>query len=437
MSESLELYERAKRRIPGGTQLLSKRPEMFLPGSWPAYYRRAAGVEIEDLDGRVWVDATHASVGACPLGYADPDVDGAVTEAVRLGSMSTLNCPEEVELAELLCDLHPWADQVRFARTGGEAMAIAARLVRAATGRDAIAFCGYHGWHDWYLAANLADDRALDGHLLPGLSPAGVPRALAGTAVPFAYGDRAGFDETVASLGDRLAGVIMEPMRKTEPPAGFLEHVRETASRLGAVLVFDEITAGFRRNVGGVHLRFGVEPDIAVFAKSIGNGYPIAALVGRREVMQSAESSFISSTHWTERLGPTAALATIGKMKRCGVPAHLEATGERIRAGWLGSAERHGLKLAVSGMPPLSTCAFEHEEQSGAMMTLYTQEMLEAGFLASGAFYATYAHTPAQVERILDAADRAFGRIRAALDAGPVADALRGPVAHTAFRRLA
>jgi len=436
MSESFELYERAKQRIPGGTQLLSKRPEMFLPGGWPAYYRRARGVEIEDLDGRTWIDATHGSVGACPLGYADPDVNEAVIGAVRQGSMATLNCPLEVELAELLCELHPWADQVRYARTGGETMAIAVRLARATTGRDVIAFCGYHGWHDWYLAANLADSEALDGHLLPGLSPRGVPRGLEGTAVPFAHGDRAAFDAIVSSHGDRLAAVIMEPMRKTEPPPGFLEHVRKTATRIGAVLVFDEITAGFRRNVGGLHLRLGIDPDMAVFAKSIGNGHPIAAVIGRRETMQAAETSFISSTHWTEGVGPAAALATIRKMQRLDVPDHLDQTGKRIQEGWRRLGERHGLPLTAVGIPQLSTFAFDHDE-ARAMMTLYTQEMLDAGFLASGAFYPMYAHSQDHVERIIDAIDGAFGRIHAAMAAGPVTDALRGPVAYSDFRRLA
>jgi glutamate-1-semialdehyde aminotransferase len=435
MNESTDLYERAKRRIPGGTQLLSKRPEMFLPGHWPAYYRRAQGVEIEDLDGRTYVDVTLGAVGSCPLGYADPDVDAAVVEAIRGGTMSTLNCPEEVELAELLCELHPWSGMVRYARTGGEAMAIAARLVRAATARERIAFCGYHGWHDWYLAANLADAAALDGQLLPGLVPAGVPRQLAGTAVPFAFGDREAFDATLAAHGEQLAAVIMEPMRGWEPPPGYLEHVRAETSRRGAVLVFDEVTAGFRMNVGGLHMKLGVEPDLAVFAKAIGNGYPVAAIIGRPEVMDAAQRSFISSTGWTERIGPTAALATIRKLRRDDVPARLIATGRRMREGWQELGRRHGLRLEVGGIPPLSTFRFLHDE-SRAMTTLYTQEMLDAGFLASGAFYAMHAHRVEHVVQALEAADTAFANIRRALEAGNVAGALRGPVAHEGFARL-
>jgi glutamate-1-semialdehyde aminotransferase len=437
MSESIDLYERAKRRIPGGTQLLSKRPEMFLPDGWPAYYRRASGVEIEDLDGRTYVDVTHGAVGSCPLGYADPDVDAAVVEAVRLGTMATLNCPEEVALADLLCELHPWAEMVRFARTGGETMAIAVRLARAATRRDVVAFCGYHGWHDWYLAANLGGGSELDVQLLPGLAPAGVPSGLRDTAVPFSYGDREGFDAVVSAHGDRLAAVVMEPMRQVAPPPGFLEHIRATTDRIGAVLVFDEISIGFRTNVGGTHLRLGVTPDAAVFAKAIGNGYPMAAIIGRRDLMEHAQDSFISSTYWTERIGPTAALATIRKLAEHDVPDHLDSIGRRMREGWQRLGERHGLALAVRGVPPLSTFAFEHGEDSRAMTTLYTQEMLDAGFLASGTFYATYAHRPEEIDRALRAADGAFARIRAAVDAGSVTAALRGPVAHGGFERLA
>src|SRR6266849_4383334 len=181
------LYRRAKQLIPGGTQLVSKRAELYLPDQWPSYYASARGVEVTDLDGNTYIDMSMMGIGACVLGYADPEVDGAVKAAIDAGSASTLNAPEEVELAELLCELHPWADMVRFARAGGEAMMIAVRIARARTRRDKIAFSGYHGWGDWYLAANLADEDALDGQLMPGLDPAGVPRGLKGTALPFHY----------------------------------------------------------------------------------------------------------------------------------------------------------------------------------------------------------------------------------------------------------
>ena len=290
------LYRRARQRIPGGTQLLSKRPEMLLPEQWPSYYSRASGSRIWDLDGNCFVDMSYSGIGSCVLGYADPDVDEAVHAAIKAGSMSTLNCPDEVELADLLCEIHPWADMVRYTRSGGEAMAVAVRIARTHARRDKIAFCGYHGWHDWYLAANLGSSNALEGHLLPGLSPAGVPGVLGGTALPFHYNRIEELERIASEHGRELAAVVMEPVRNHPPNSGFLEQVRDIAHRCGAVFVFDEITAAWRLNSGGAHLLYGVSPDIAVFAKAISNGYPMAAIVGTGNVMQAAQDSFISST---------------------------------------------------------------------------------------------------------------------------------------------
>lgn len=430
-----QLYLRAKARIPGGTQLLSKRPEMLLPDQWPAYYSKARGVEVWDLDGRRYLDMSYNGLGSCILGAADPDVDQAVKRAVEAGSMSTLNCPEEVELAELLCDLHPWAEKVRYARCGGEAMAVAVRIARACTGRDQVAFCGYHGWHDWYLSANLGEQDALDGHLLPGLAPAGVPRSLANTAHAFAYNRVDQLETIVAGRGDQLAAIVMEPLRSQAPEPGFLERVRQIATHTGAVLIFDEITAGWRLNTGGAHLRYDVAPDVAVFAKAISNGYPMAAVIGIGSVMDAAQDSFISSTYWTERIGPAAALATIRKHKSCNVPRHLRTVGQRVQEGWRVAAERTGLPIEVGGLAPLAHFAFDCENRQ-AVSTLFTQEMLKRGFLAAGAFYATYAHSHSHVEDYLAAVEGVFALIVRAVEQHAVEEMLNGPVAHSGFRRL-
>ncbi|MEZ6071517.1 MAG: aminotransferase class III-fold pyridoxal phosphate-dependent enzyme [Pirellulales bacterium] len=296
------LYERAKRLIPGGTQLLSKRPEMFAPGRWPAYYRSAHGCEIVDHDGRTYLDMSSMGIGSCLLGYADADVTQAVVARVEAGAMSSLSVADEVELAELLTSLHPWAQQVRYARSGGEAMTVAVRIARAHTRRDVVAFCGYHGWHDWYLAANLAsgDDDQLRDHLLPGLAPLGVPRGLAGTALPFSYNRLDQLEAIFAEHQGEVAAVVMEPLRRDDPQPGFLAGVRALCDSHGAVFVFDEITAGWRFALGGAHLNYGIEPDVAVFAKAFGNGHPMAAVIGRESVMRAAEETFISSTYWTE-----------------------------------------------------------------------------------------------------------------------------------------
>ncbi len=433
--KGLDLYHKARTRIPGATQLLSKRAELHAPEQWPPYYARAKGAEVWDLDGRKFVDMSYAGIGSCILGYADVDVDNAVRAAIDAGSMCTLNAPEEVELADLLCELHPWADKVRYARCGGEAMAVAVRIARARSGREKVAFCGYHGWHDWYLAANLPQGDALDGHLLPGLAPAGVPASLSGTALPFHYNRLDELERIVAANRGELAAIVMEPVRSTEPLPGFLESVRALTDDAGAVLVFDEVTAAFRGTTGGIHLRYGVAPDIAVFAKAISNGYPMAAIIGRGDIMSAAEDSFISSTYWTERIGPTAALATIRKHRECDVVGHLEKVGRLVQEGWRTAAERARLPVTVSGIPALSHFSI-NLANAQAVRTLFTQMMLDRGFLATNAFYAMFAHSTAQVEQYLAAVQEVFRELAAAVEHNEVERLLRGPVAHAGFYRL-
>lgn len=430
------LYRRAKQLIPGGVQLLSKRPENHAPERWPAYFREARGCEIWDLEGRRYVDVAAHGIGACLLGFRDPDVTAAVQRRVNLGSFSTLNPPEEVALAELLCELHPWANQARFTRGGGEAMATAVRIARATTDRPVVAICGYHGWHDWYLAANLGDDDELRGHLLPGLEPLGVPGSLRGTACAFSYGDRAAFDAIIERHGKQLAAVIMEPCRFQNPPAGFLEHIRDRAHAAGALLVFDEITIGFRLTLGGAHLRLGVNPDIAVFAKSLANGHPMGAVIGTREAMQGAHRSFISSTAWTESVGPAAALATLRKMQTVDVPARCRAAGEQVLAAWRKAAARHNLAIVTDdGFPALARFSFKHPEAQ-TLKTAYIQRLLTRRFLAGTVFYATLAHTPDVLESYARAIDEVFGELAEGIASGNVAALLNGPVAHVGFTRL-
>jgi glutamate-1-semialdehyde 2,1-aminomutase len=436
---SQELYLRAKRLIPGGTQLLSKRPELFAPDRWPAYYSSARGCEVVDLDGNTYLDMSLMGIGACLLGYADPDVTEAVVRRAQTGSMCTLNSPDEVALAEQLLELHPWADQVRYARTGGEAMAVAVRIARAASGRDVIAFCGYHGWHDWYLAANrvaAGDGDPLAGHLLPGLSPAGVPSQLAGTALPFGYNKLDELAAIVRRNADNLAAVVMEPTRSVDPQPGFLEGVRKLCDGCGAVLVVDEITAGWRFALGGAHLRYGLQPDIAVFAKSLGNGHPIAAIIGREAVMDTAQTSFISSTYWTEGIGPVAALATIQKLRQVDLPAHLHAIGTLWRTGLQELAQRHEVPLTISGHPALSSLKFEHPD-AAALQTLLTVRMLEQGILAGAAFYPCLKHDERHVSSYLVAAEPVIVELSAAIQSCDATRRVGGAVKQSGFGRLA
>lgn len=436
MGQSQELYEHAKTLIPGGTQLLSKRPEMFLPGQWPAYYQRAEGCHVWDLDGNCYMDASYMGIGANVLGYADKDVNEAVMKAAADGSMCTLNAPEEVYLAEKLLELHPWAERVRYAKTGGEALAIAVRIARAYSGKDVVLFCGYHGWSDWYLSANLDEDTALDGHLLSGLRPAGVPRGMLGTAFPFHYNDTAHFLELAEAHRGRVAAVVMESIRNTYPDKDFLGTIREVTREEDIVLISDEVSAGFRLNCGGAHMVLGFEPDMAVLAKALGNGYPMAAVFGKSRYMESAQDTFISSTYWTERTGLCAALAMIKKYQSMRVEEHLRKIGDLVQAGWEEAADRNGVRIKVSGIPSLAHFEFEYENAL-EVKTFFTQEMLKKGFLATNAFYASFAHGEEDVGDYLAAVDAVFAQIKKIQAAGDMAGHLEGPVCQTGFQRLA
>ncbi|MEK7531875.1 MAG: aminotransferase class III-fold pyridoxal phosphate-dependent enzyme [Patescibacteria group bacterium] len=429
------LWEKAKKLIPGGNQLLSKRSEMFLPGQWPAYYSKAKGCEVWDLDGKHYFDMGRMAVGSCLLGYADPDVNSAVKDAVDRGSMSTLNVPEEVELAELLCKIHPWAHMARFARGGGEAMAIAVRIARAYTDRDIIAFCGYHGWADWYLATNLGTTDGLKEHLLAGLEAKGVPRGLRGSILPFRYNHLEELEAIVKHAGKRLAAIVMEPLHGEEPKDNFLKKIRAIADKTGAVLIFDEVSIGWKLTYGGAHLIYKVNPDIAVFSKAMSNGFPMAAIIGKHNVMQAAQNTFISSTYWTDRTGPVAALATLKKMKKMNVPKRIAEAAAQMRAGWASTAKKHGLKIKIGGTIPYNLFSFLYDDAQ-ALKTLFTQEMLERGFLASTEFNPSCAHTPTHIKRYVKTLDSVFAEIRKALDTDSVRQRLKGPIAHLHFERL-
>ena len=433
MGEGQKLWKRAKQIIPGGNMLLSKRPEMFLPEHWPAYYSKAKGCKVWDLDGNEYIDMCIMGIGTNTLGYGHPEVDVAVLETIKSGNMSTLNCPEEVYLAEKLIDIHPWADMVRLCRSGGEANAIAIRIARAASGKDNVAICGYHGWHDWYLSANLGDDKSLDGHLLPGLEPKGVPRSLKGTVFTFKYNDFDGL-ETLVDTQD--IGVIkMEVVRNKEPENQFLQKVRKLATDRGIVLIFDECTSGFRETFGGLHKKYGVEPDMAMFGKALGNGYGITATIGKREVMKEAQSSFISSTFWTERIGPTAALTTLNVMERIKSWSTITQTGLKIRDGWQDLANKYELSIEHWGLPALTGFTFK-SHNALAYKTLITQEMLRRGYLAGNGVYVCIDHSQSIIKDYFDALDPIFSLVKDCEEGRDVMGLLKGPICHDGFKRL-
>lgn len=429
-----KLWKRAKKVIPGGNMLLSKRAEMFLPDQWPAYFSKAKGCRVWDLDDREYIDMSIMGIGTNILGYGHPEVDDAVRGVIDKCNMSTFNCPEEVYLAERLVGMHPWADMARFARSGGEANAIAIRIARAASGREKVAICGYHGWHDWYLSANLGDEENLAGHLLPGLDPRGVPSNLRGTVLPFHYNN---FDELEALVTKHpdLGVIKMEVSRDKGPENAFLEKVRQLATDKNIVLVFDECTSGFRQTFGGLHKHYGVEPDMAMFGKAMGNGYAITAVIGRRSIMQAAQSTFISSTFWTERIGPTAALKTLEVMERSRSWEAIARTGQGIGERWKIMAQKYGLPIAIGGLPALINFSFP-VENALKYKTLITQEMLKKGYLASNIVFSCIEHTPEIVDGYFDALDPIFALIRECEDGRSVDALLDGPVCHAGFKRL-
>jgi len=435
MGTGQKLYKRAKRVIPGGNMLLSKRPEMFLLEKWPSYFSKSKGCRVWDLDGNEFIDMSIMGIGTNTLGYGHPEVDEAVMKTVKDGNMSTFNCPEEVYLAEKLVELHPWADMVRFARAGGEINSIAVRIARASTGRDKIAICGYHGWHDWYLSTNLNNDKNLDGHLLPGLQPSGVPRGLTGTTLPFNYNDIGQLEQLIKDNKGEIAAIKMEVSRNEGPKDNYLQKVRDLATENNIILIFDECTSGFRETFGGLHKKYDVEPDLAVFAKALGNGYAISACIGRQEFMQAAQQTFISSTFWTERIGPTAALKTLEVMEREKSWKAITKIGNNISNQWQSLADKYELDISTWGLPALSGYTF-NLPNALSYKTLITQEMLKKGYLAANSVYTCTEHTQELVDGYFSELDPIFAIIKECEEGLDVNSLLEGPLCHSGFKRL-
>ena len=429
-----KLLKKAKKIIPGGNQLLSKRSEMFLPDLWPTYYKSSNGCTVIDLNNKKYYDFAGMGVTSCILGYADKDVNKAVNYGLTKGSMSTLNCPEEVQLAEELIKIHPWADMARFSKSGGEACLIAIRIARAYSKKEKIAFCGYHGWHDWYMAANLNNKKNLDEQLLPGLGNKGISKSFKKSIYSFNYNDIKSLKKLFTKHKKKIGIVIMEPMRFTKPKNNFLNKVKKLAKKNGAILIFDEITSGFHENFGGLHLKFKVNPDMAIFAKAIGNGHPISAVIGKRSIMNCAQSTFISSTMWTERLGFIAAVTSLKKMKKLKVQKNLVKFGQKIKDGWQEAANKSGIRISISGLDSLPNFKFEYKNKL-EISTYFTQEMLALGFLAKEALATTNAYNNLIINKYLNAVTKVFKKIHY-FQKNNIKLPLKGPLKHSTLKRL-
>ena len=428
-----KLWNRAIQSIPGGNGLLSKRPDRYAPDIWPTYFSKAKGISIWDLEGNEYKDMAQMGIGTCILGYSDNDVDNAVKTAIDTGINTTLNCPEEVLLAEKLLELNPFAGGVKFARTGGEAMSIAVRIARAYNGKDKVAFSGYHGWSDWYLATNLGGDK-LGSHLLSGLEPKGVPLGLENTMYPFTYNNLEELENICAN--NDIGVIVIEGARYDFPTKEFLEGITRISKQYGIVIVVDEITSGWRLTDGGVHKLYNFEPDIAVYGKALGNGYAISAIVGKKEVMDVAQDTFISSTFWTERVGFVAALATLDKLTSNKVWEHLSSIGQYIGDEWERLANKHQLNITVTDFKPLITFKFQYDDLNAALSTLYIQEMLKEGYIAANSIYLSYAHKDVDIQNYLHTVDKVFKYIKKCIDNNNVIDALNTSIKSEGFKRL-
>jgi glutamate-1-semialdehyde 2,1-aminomutase len=434
---SMNLYARALDLIPGATQLISRRPTRYAFGVSPVYAQRAKGARFWDVDGHEYIDWV-SGIGAILLGYADPVVDEAVIEQIRLGTMYSINHELEIEVAEMLTSLLPGAEMVRYAKGGGDACAMAVRIARGVTGRDRVLFCGYHGWHDWYLAANLTAEANLGSHLFPGIEPIGVPLGLAGTAQPFPYGDLEALERLLEAYRGEVAAVMMEPLRSDLPPPGYLPSVAELAHKHGAALIFDEVSAGFRFGEAAAQGYVGVEPDLSVFAKSISNGYPMGVVAGKREWMEPSARMFISSTYWSDTMGLRATLTTLRELRNRQIPNKLWAYGGRLQQELNKAAQRADAPVRCGGLAIHPHLHFSVEDPilQRKVVTLYIQEMAKRGCHGYASFYLNAAQGESELAQTVQAAEETFALIAAGVSEERLDDLLESELQQEYFRRL-
>ena len=428
------LWNIALNNIAGGNSMISKHPDTFLPNRWPTYFKKTKGCKIWDLDGKKYFDLSLMGCGTNILGYSNQDVDKSVIKTVKNGNLSTLNCPEEVLLAEKLISINKWADKVLFTRAGGEANAIAIRLSRAYTGKDKVAVCGYHGWHDWFLSASKKNEAIIRKKYLPFYSTMGVPKSLKNSIINFDYNDFESLERLIHK--DKNIGcIIMEVIKNIPPKNNFLQKVRKLADNYNKVLIFDECTTGFRETFGGIHTKFNVFPDLAIYGKALGNGYPIACVVGKKDIMRMKEKTFISSTFWTDRIGPSAALKTLEIMEKVKSWNTITQTGKKIILKWKMLSKKYNLPIYINGIPSLCNFTFKSNKNI-EYKTFITQEMLEKNFLANNIIYSSISHTDKILEKYFENLDKIFSIIKDSENGDDINRYIKGPLSGTSFRKI-
>jgi glutamate-1-semialdehyde aminotransferase len=430
------IYKKASKIIPGGSQLLSKKPEIFLPDFWPSYYNLAKGCKIVAIDKNTYFDFTNCSVGMCPLGYANNYVNSEVKKIISKGNISTLNSIYEYKFAKLILKLHPWFHMARFTKSGGEAMSVAIRIARAYSNKNKILFCGYHGWHDWYLSANLSDNKNLNNHLLPEISAKGVPNYLKNSSIPFEFNNVDDFKKKFLNNIKDLACVVLEPARANLPSKFFLKTIRSFCTKNNIPLIFDEITIGWRVSNGGFHKTIKEKPDIAVFSKETSNGFPLGVVLGKKSIMIKAQESFISSAYWTENIGFVAGISMIKFFIKNNVSKILVNKGKLIKSIWQGIAKKYNIKINITGLDPLPVFSFDYPKSADAMMTYFTQEMLKEKILAHGSCFLMISHTTSMIKKYKSSFDKTFSKISNILkkDSVNFKDYLEGRVKFAKFK---
>lgn len=403
------LWKKALKIIPSGNSFLSKNPSRFETKEWPIYFSKAKGSTIWDLEGKKYHDFSLMGVGTNILGYSNAKVDREVFKKIKNGNMSTLNCPEEVLFSEMLLKIHPWAKMAKFAKTGAEANSIAIRLCRAFNKKKKIITCGYHGWHDWYLSAIYSKKNYLDTHLFPNLKTEGVPRYLEKYIYSVKYNDLLSIKKIINKDND-ISAIIMEVERDYKPKKDYLKSIRKLCDQKNICLIFDECTTGFRDFYGGLHLKYGVNPDIAMFGKAIGNGYSITSIIGKKKIMKMSNKSFISSTFWSERSGFVAGLATLKEMKRIKSWQIISEKGKKIKKLLSLEAKKYGLLINFSGLNALIKFNILNTKVKN-YRKIITTEMLKSNFLATNAIYVSITHSDSLIKKYVKEMGKIFKKI--------------------------
>jgi len=425
LAKSEEYWSRAKGLIPAGTQCLSKGPTQFVDGVAPKYLKRGKGCHVWDVDGNEYIDLG-MGLRTVILGYGYPAVNEAIKKQLEDGINFTLMHPLEVEVAELLKRTILCAEAVRFGKNGGDVTTAAVRAARAYTGRDKVAICGYHGWHDWYIVTTERNK--------------GVPKILKQLSFTFQYNNVESLKQLFDTYDDEFAAVIMEPVGVTPPADGFLKDVKKLTHDNGAVLIYDEIITGFRFALGGAQEYFNVIPDLATFGKAMSNGMPVSALVGKEEIMRVFNETFWSFTFGGECLSLAASIATINELKKKKVIDFIWKQGRKLQNGYNKLTKEHGVEkyTQCAGYPPSSLIKFfgKTPDESLLMKSLVQQELLKRGILWAAYHALSYAHEDKEISTTLEAFDDALGILDKAILKGKIEESLEGKPVKPVFREI-